>query len=155
MEERVDLDMDPSTSAAAAAKGPQMGSKRTDNKFRPKLPAQAQDSTAAGSSSRRVSANRSSKTTTSTSAATSTTGAPSTTAATSTTAAAENAPGNLITQEVINCTIQCMISQAAECERNGLPAFQTERMIMEEMGRCLVEMVDCSIRHSDTSVRQE
>ena len=156
MKDRPDLDMDLlSSSAAAAATAPQIGSKRgTDNKFRSKLPAQAQDSTVAGSSgSGRVSSNRSSATATSTGAATSTSAATATSASTGTSAAA----GNFVTQGVIDATIQCMVAQAAECESNGLPAYQTERMVMEEMGRCLVEIVDSSLRQSDTpsSSRQE
>ncbi|XP_067627526.1 protein lin-54 homolog isoform X1 [Eurosta solidaginis] len=62
---------------------------------------------------------------------------------------------NFITQEVVDATIQCMISQADECEKNGLPAYQTEKMVMEEMGRCLVEIIDFSIRNTDSSFTQE
>ena len=130
--------MDPGSSAAAAATAPQVGSKRTyqqsqqratDNKLRSKLSAQAQDSTATGSSgSGRVSTNRS-------------------TTSTSTSAAVDN----FVTQGVIDATIQCMIAQADECEMNGLSAYQTERMIMAEMGRCLVEIIEFSVRHADTS----
>lgn len=62
---------------------------------------------------------------------------------------------NFITQEVIDATIQCMITQADECEKNGLPAYQTEKMVMEELGRCLVEIIDFSIRNTDNSYSQE
>ncbi|XP_023294261.2 protein lin-54 homolog [Lucilia cuprina] len=62
---------------------------------------------------------------------------------------------NFITQEVIDATIQCMITQADECEKNNLPAYQTEKMVMEELGRCLVEIIDFSIRTSDNSYAQD
>ncbi|CAD7012480.1 unnamed protein product [Ceratitis capitata] len=62
---------------------------------------------------------------------------------------------NFITQDVVEATIQCLISQADQCEKNGLPAYQTEKMVMEEMGRCLVEIIDFSIRNTDTSFTQE
>ncbi|XP_054737043.1 protein lin-54 homolog [Anastrepha obliqua] len=62
---------------------------------------------------------------------------------------------NFITQEVVDATIQCMISQADECEKNGLPTYQTEKMVMEEMGRCLVEIIDFSIRNTDSSFTQD
>lgn len=62
---------------------------------------------------------------------------------------------NFITQEVIDATIQCMITQADECEKNGLPSYQTEKMVMEELGRCLVEIIDFSIRNTDNSYSQD
>lgn len=62
---------------------------------------------------------------------------------------------NFITQEVIDATIQCMITQADECEKNNLPAYQTEKMVMEELGRCLVEIIDFSIRNTDNSYSQD
>lgn len=62
---------------------------------------------------------------------------------------------NFITQEVVDATIQCMITQADECEKNGLPAYQMEKMVMEELGRCLVEIIDFSIRNTDNSYIQD
>ncbi|XP_036333739.1 protein lin-54 homolog [Rhagoletis pomonella] len=72
-----------------------------------------------------------------------------------TSSAQEKQQCNFITQEVVDATIQCMISQADECEKNGLPAYQTEKMVMEEMGRCLVEIIDFSIRNTDSSFTQD
>ncbi|XP_073811174.1 myb-interacting protein 120 [Musca autumnalis] len=62
---------------------------------------------------------------------------------------------NFITQEVVDATIQCMVTQADECEKNGLPPHQMEKMVMEELGRCLVEIIDFSIRNTDTSYTQD
>uniref|UniRef100_A0A1I8QCR8 CRC domain-containing protein n=1 Tax=Stomoxys calcitrans TaxID=35570 RepID=A0A1I8QCR8_STOCA len=68
---------------------------------------------------------------------------------------AEQPQCNFITQEVVDATIQCMVTQADECEKNGLPAYQMEKMVMEELGRCLVEIIDFSIRNTDTSYTQD
>ncbi|XP_037948163.1 protein lin-54 homolog [Teleopsis dalmanni] len=62
---------------------------------------------------------------------------------------------NIITQEVVDATIQCMLSQADESIKNGMTDTVTERLIMEEMGRCLVEIIDFSIRNNDSSYMQE
>lgn len=61
----------------------------------------------------------------------------------------EKQPCNFITQEVVDATIQCLIAQADECEKAELTAYQTEKMVMEELGRCLVEIIDFSIRNTD------
>ncbi|KAL9919414.1 tombola [Glossina fuscipes fuscipes] len=63
----------------------------------------------------------------------------------------ENQQCNFITQEIIDATIQCMITQADECEKIGLPAYQTEKMVIEELGRCLVEIIDSSIGNADNA----
>lgn len=63
-------------------------------------------------------------------------------------AAAKKGECNFITQEVIDATIQCLITQADECEKNMLSTVQTEKMVMEELGRCLVEIIDFSIRNN-------
>ncbi|XP_055839192.1 protein lin-54 homolog [Episyrphus balteatus] len=62
---------------------------------------------------------------------------------------AEKQPCNFITQEVVDATIQCLIAQADECEKGELTPYQTEKMVMEELGRCLVEIIDFSIRNTD------
>lgn len=58
-------------------------------------------------------------------------------------------PYNFITQDVVDATIQCMIAQVDECKKNGMSNKITERMIIEELGRCLVEIIDFSIRNMD------
>ncbi|XP_055916242.1 protein lin-54 homolog [Eupeodes corollae] len=64
-------------------------------------------------------------------------------------ASVEKQPCNFITQEVVDATIQCLIAQADECEKGELTPYQTEKMVMEELGRCLVEIIDFSIRNTD------
>lgn len=56
-------------------------------------------------------------------------------------------PYNFITQDVVDATIQCMTAQADECQKSFISPKQTERMILEELGRCLVEIIDFSIRN--------
>ena len=157
MEDRPDLHVDPlhpeilsTVSAAATATGPQIGNgsqqRDTDNKMHAEVLAQAQASTAtallagatvSGSSSGRISTNGSSTT------------------ATSTAAVAEKAAGNFITRDVIDGIFQCLISQADECQRNGLPAHQTEKIIVEKMGRCMEDILDFAIRSMDASFTPE
>lgn len=58
-------------------------------------------------------------------------------------------PYNFLTHDVIEATVQCMIAQADECQRNGNPQGEAERMILEEFGRCLVEIIDFSIKNNE------
>lgn len=53
-------------------------------------------------------------------------------------------PCNFMTQDVIEATIQCLVAQAEECQRNNLDTKASERLILEEFGRCLVEIIDFS-----------
>uniref|UniRef100_A0A1A9VJD9 CRC domain-containing protein n=1 Tax=Glossina austeni TaxID=7395 RepID=A0A1A9VJD9_GLOAU len=76
-------------------------------------------------------------------------------ASNNTSSSLEKQQGDFITQEVIDAAIQCMITQADECENSGLPAYQTEKMVIEELGRCLVEIIDSSIRNTDNAFGQD
>ncbi|XP_049539518.1 protein lin-54 homolog [Anopheles darlingi] len=51
-------------------------------------------------------------------------------------------PHNSMTPDVIEATLQCMIAQADECQRRGCSIRTSERMILQEFGRCLVEIMD-------------
>ena len=53
-------------------------------------------------------------------------------------------PYNFMTPDVIEATVQCMIAQADECQKRGCSIRTAERMILEEFGRCLVEIIDFS-----------
>lgn len=53
-------------------------------------------------------------------------------------------PYNFMTPDVIEATVQCMIAQADECQKRGLSSTVSERMILEEFGRCLVEIIEFS-----------
>lgn len=47
---------------------------------------------------------------------------------------------NFMTSDVIEATIQCVIAQAEECQKNKTDLMIAEKMILEEFGRCLVEI---------------
>lgn len=58
-------------------------------------------------------------------------------------------PCNFITPDVIEATIQCVIAQADDCQKNNYDAKTSERKILEEFGRCLVEIIDFSKKNND------
>uniref|UniRef100_A0A1B6L2K0 CRC domain-containing protein n=2 Tax=Graphocephala atropunctata TaxID=36148 RepID=A0A1B6L2K0_9HEMI len=58
-------------------------------------------------------------------------------------------PFNLMTQEVVEATCQCLLAQV---EGEGQLTEQVERLILEEFGRCLVEIIDCATRTSVNNV---
>jgi protein lin-54 len=49
-----------------------------------------------------------------------------------------------MTQDVIEATVQCMIAQADDCQKRRVPQKWAEKMILEEFGRCLVEIIEFS-----------
>ncbi|XP_050095192.1 protein lin-54 homolog [Anopheles aquasalis] len=51
-------------------------------------------------------------------------------------------PHNFMTPDVIEATLQCMIAQADECQKRGCSIRTSERMILQEFGRCLVEIME-------------
>lgn len=53
-------------------------------------------------------------------------------------------PYNFMSSEVVEATCQCLLAQAEEAERNGLSTEEGERLIIEEFGRCLVQIIGCS-----------
>lgn len=57
---------------------------------------------------------------------------------------------NFITPDVIEATIQCVIAQADDCQKNNFDAKTSERKILEEFGRCLVEIIDFSKKNNDS-----
>lgn len=57
-------------------------------------------------------------------------------------------PYNFITQEVIEASIQCMLAQAEDCKKSGKSVEETELRVIEEFGRCLVEIISFSIKTS-------
>ncbi|XP_049291636.1 protein lin-54 homolog [Anopheles funestus] len=49
-------------------------------------------------------------------------------------------PHNFMTMDVIEATVQCMVAQADECMKRGCSMRTSELMILEEYGRCLLEI---------------
>ncbi|KAK6627822.1 hypothetical protein RUM44_010301 [Polyplax serrata] len=61
-------------------------------------------------------------------------------------------PYNFMSSEVVEATCQCLLAQAEEAERSGLSTEEGERLIIEEFGRCLVQIIGCS-NLEDTATR--
>lgn len=47
---------------------------------------------------------------------------------------------NVLTRDIIESTIECVISQAEECRKNNVTAKNAELLVIEEFGRCLEEI---------------
>ncbi|XP_037040066.1 protein lin-54 homolog isoform X3 [Bradysia coprophila] len=62
----------------------------------------------------------------------------------STTAGIGKRSCNFMTSDVIEATIQCVIAQAEECQKTKMDPTTAEKMILEEFGRCLVEINEFS-----------
>jgi len=56
-------------------------------------------------------------------------------------------PYNFMTPDVIEATVQCMLAQAEECQRRNMETPEAEKLILEEFGRCLVEIINFSIKN--------
>uniref|UniRef100_A0A182JAP7 CRC domain-containing protein n=1 Tax=Anopheles atroparvus TaxID=41427 RepID=A0A182JAP7_ANOAO len=55
-------------------------------------------------------------------------------------------PHNFMTLDVIEATVQCMVAQADECLKRGCSIRTSERMILEEYGRCLLEIKEFAFK---------
>ena len=51
-------------------------------------------------------------------------------------------PFSFITQEVVEATCQCLLAQAEEADRMGRSSVETEGMVLEEFGRCLLQIIE-------------
>ena len=51
-------------------------------------------------------------------------------------------PSSFVSQEVVEATCQCLLAQAEEGEKKGKSIEQIERIVLEEFGRCLVQIID-------------
>jgi len=51
-----------------------------------------------------------------------------------------------MTQEVLNATCLCLLAQAEEAERLDSSEEEAERFIIEEFGRCLVQIIECATK---------
>lgn len=59
-------------------------------------------------------------------------------------------PCNFITPDVIEATVQCIIAQADDCLKNNSDAKTSERKMLEEFGRCLVEIIEFSKKNNES-----
>lgn len=55
-------------------------------------------------------------------------------------------PYNFITSEVVEATCQCLLAQAEEAERNKVKEENIEGLILEEFGRCLLQIIEIANR---------
>lgn len=51
-------------------------------------------------------------------------------------------PFSFVTTDVVEATCQCLLAQAEECEKKGSSDTEMEHLILEEFGRCLVQIID-------------
>jgi len=51
-------------------------------------------------------------------------------------------PFSFVTQEVVEATCQCLLAQAEEGEKKTKSDLETEKFVLEEFGRCLVQIID-------------
>lgn len=48
---------------------------------------------------------------------------------------------NILTSDIIDSTVECLLSQAEQCQSNNVNDKVAEQMIIEEFGRCLEEII--------------
>lgn len=51
-------------------------------------------------------------------------------------------PFTFVTKEVAEATCECLLAQAEEGEKNSQTKAVTEHMILEEFGRCLMQIIN-------------
>ncbi|KAJ9581773.1 hypothetical protein L9F63_003842, partial [Diploptera punctata] len=61
-------------------------------------------------------------------------------------------PFNFMTNDVLDATCLCLLAQAEETERMECSEEDAERFIVEEFGRCLVEIIDCAAKSEASPV---
>lgn len=55
---------------------------------------------------------------------------------------------NLITNEVIEATSQCLLALTDNIENDIQSEEETKKQIIEEFGRCLMEIISCSVDYN-------
>ncbi|KAH3864034.1 hypothetical protein DPMN_027046, partial [Dreissena polymorpha] len=58
----------------------------------------------------------------------------------------ERLPFSFVTTDVVEATCACLLAQAEEGERQRMPGVVQERMVIEEFGRCLVQIIESANR---------
>lgn len=53
----------------------------------------------------------------------------------------ERLPFSFVTDEVVQATCQCLLEQASEAENLGQSQAEIEKMVLEEFGRCLLQII--------------
>lgn len=55
----------------------------------------------------------------------------------------------IMSDNVVSATCQCLVAQAEEAEKLDLNDEEAEKLIIEEFGRCLVEIISCVTNRTD------
>ena len=55
-------------------------------------------------------------------------------------------PFSFVTSDVVEATCACLLAQAEEADRQTMPPVVQERMVIEEFGRCLMQIIDSANR---------
>lgn len=58
------------------------------------------------------------------------------------TSTGERLPYTFLTSDVAEATCACLLAQAEEAERLKMPPVVQERMVIEEFGRCLLQIIE-------------
>ncbi|XP_054166368.1 protein lin-54 homolog isoform X2 [Oppia nitens] len=64
-------------------------------------------------------------------------------------------PCSFITAEVVEATCQCLLAQAEHGERVGLDIKHIEKLVIEEFGRCLTQIIDCAAKTRNAKFKTE
>lgn len=54
-----------------------------------------------------------------------------------------------MSDHVVSATCQCLVAQAEQAEKLNLEEEEAEKLIIEEFGRCLVEIISCVTNRTD------
>lgn len=55
-------------------------------------------------------------------------------------------PFSFVTSDVVEATCACLLAQAEEADRQLMPPVVQERMVIEEFGRCLMQIIESANR---------
>ncbi|XP_076327009.1 uncharacterized protein LOC143233959 [Tachypleus tridentatus] len=58
-------------------------------------------------------------------------------------------PCAFVTQEVVEATVQCLLAQGEDAEKSELVLSLVEQRVLEEFGKCLRKIIECSSKSTD------
>ncbi|KAJ1521300.1 hypothetical protein ONE63_002978 [Megalurothrips usitatus] len=62
---------------------------------------------------------------------------------------------SIMSDNVVNATCECLVAQAEKAEKTDLDDVEAEKLIIEEFGRCLVEIISCVTNRTDLDRQME
>ncbi|XP_064603915.1 protein lin-54 homolog isoform X2 [Liolophura sinensis] len=72
-----------------------------------------------------------------------------------TSSSGERLPYTFVTTDVAEATCACLLAQLEEADRLKMPEVVQERMVIEEFGRCLMQIIDSANKTKDTPIIPE